>query len=81
MRIPKQLKLAHTDKIPQIMLKNAEKSDDFVKQEILNHKVIAFEKHGNRSRVGVLISMDNLDPLGKRMFLDKDEFKRRVYTR
>jgi len=80
-RIPKALKLAHTEKIPYIKRKQAHFDEGQMKNEVQDHQIHVNEKYGNRSNVGHLISMNNTDPKGKRLTLDKDIFVRKVRTR
>jgi hypothetical protein len=63
--MPKSMKLSFGEKIPHIKndLKLKNIREDQIKQEIDVRKQKAIEKYGNRDRVGILISMENPDPL------------------
>ena len=75
-RLPINLKLNLAQKIPQLELQ-----DDpikAVKDKAISHML----KHGNRSKVGHLISMEIPDGYQQhRMILDKDKYTRRVNAR
>ena len=78
MRIPKALKLPLTEKIPHLKAQADESNLSFRINKTQDH---AFQKYGNRSKVGMLISMDHTDRMKERFDLDKDELLRKVHTR
>ena len=60
------MKLSFTDKIPFIVDKHKNDGDEGqikINEEILHKKKQAFDKYGNKDKVGMLISMDARNPL------------------
>ena len=63
------MKLSFNDKIPHIMNKHKNQGEDAkkkIKEEILHKKKQAFDKYGNKDKVGMLISMDARNPMDYR---------------
>ena len=54
-RLPKTFKLNYPDNIPSIIEKNKGSPDDLIQQRIEQTKLMANERYGNRSTVGMLI--------------------------
>ena len=83
LRLPKTYKLNYPDNIPRIKNKMSTKgaSHDEIEKQIIDKKLAAQDRYGNKSTVGYLISppgKSEESPLYTRMRLDRDKLMRAV---
>ena len=70
------MKYRHTEKIPEII--NTGASENEIRKTISEKMGKTAENHGNRSKVGMLISMHHPDPLKLRLALDREAYIRKI---